>query len=410
MRGARTMGTGIMLGLLSLWMMACRPELREASLGIDTKIRPYDGAANDHFGASVAIDGELILVGATGDDDQGREAGGAYIFRRVKEAWKLEDKLEPVQGRAQAHFGLSTDVSGDWAIVSARGNVEGGRQSGTAYLFKRTDIGWLLRKQATVEHGRSNNQFGACVSIDGLRAVVGAPGDIGRERQTGAAHAYECVDDRWELDTKLVAARGSVRDEFGASVAIQGDRIAVGAPGDDEKARQAGSAYVFRRTSGGWREEARLIAEDGRANSLLGQAIAIDGDRVVVGAPGDPNRGKQAGAAYVYARTSKGWRLEGKLRAPDGGAIRFFGCAVSISGNRILVGSNGVDHKGPRTGAAYLFRRSGSGWALEAKLTAGDAREHDNFGSAVAISGSHLVVGAHGDDDAGTWSGSAYAY
>ena len=410
MKSARFIGNRITLGLLLPLMLACGPELRETTLDAAKKIQPYDGAANDHFGTSVAIDGELIIVGATGDDDRGPQAGGAYIFRRTEEKWELEDKLEPVQGRAHAHFGLSTDVSGDWAIVSARGNVEGGRQSGTAYFYKRTDIGWLLLKQAEVERGRSNNQFGACVSIDGRRAAVGAPGDIGKERQTGSAYVYDCIDDRWELGAKVTAARGSARDEFGASVAIQGDRLAVGAPGDDEKARQAGSAYVFQRTAKGWREEARLIAEDGRANSLFGQAIALDGDRAVVGAPGDPNRGKQAGAAYVYVRTPKGWRSEGKLRAPDGGAIRFFGAAVSISGNRILVGSYGVDHKGPRTGAAYMFRRGGAGWSFGAKLTAGDAREHDNFGGAVGISGSHLVVGAHGDDDAGTWSGSAYVY
>ena len=184
-----------------------------------------------------------------------------------------KNKLSANDGAANDHFGISVGITGERAIVGARGEIERGRQSGAAYIFKYTGIGWMQETKLVARVGRTNNHFGASVSISGDRVIVGAPGDSEKGIPSGSAYVFRYNGVRWELEAKLVARDGRARDEFGASVSISGEGAIVGAPGDDDRGNQSGSAYVFKYTGTDWVQEVRLIVNGERRPDLHPRAV-----------------------------------------------------------------------------------------------------------------------------------------
>ena len=276
--------------------------------------------------------------------------------------------------------------------------------------------------------------FGRAVSISGGWAIVGAPQSgprIGNVLQ-GAAFMFRLddngtpsipSDDLWVQQQKLPVSGQAAYDYFGTAVAIDGSWAVVGVPGDDDSGSKSGSAYIFRLDNNGtpsdgsddtWVEEAKLLAGDGAEGDGFGGSVAIDGARVIVGAPNDDDRGWYAGAAYVFLHDDRGtpldpsddlWVQEAKLVAPDGKDLDQFGWSIAISNNRILVGAPHPygDSLYASPGAAYVFRPDDGGtpsdpsddrWVFEDKLTPLDSALYDGFGYAVAIRGEIVVVGA----------------
>jgi hypothetical protein len=209
---------------------------------------------------------------------------------------------------------------------------------------------------------------------------------------------------------KLLASDATARDNFGYSVAVSGDTAVVGAYGDDDNGSESGSAYVFRYDGSDWVEEAKLTASDGAAVDHFGFSVAVSGDTAVVGARRDDDSGSNSGSAYVFRYDGSDWVEEAKLTASDGAAFDWFGELVAVSGDTAVVGAFGDDDSGSNSGSAYVFRYDGSDWVEEAKLTASDGAVSDYFAFSVAVSGDTAVVGAIGDDDNWLSSGSAYVF
>ena len=187
---------------------------------------------------------------------------------------------------------------------------------------------------------------------------------------------------------KLTASDGDNNDFFGISVAIDGDTAVAGAPLDNGDLSNQGAAYVFTRSGTTWTEQQKLTASDGKANDLFGTSVAIDGDTVVAGAPGDGGTAN-SGAAYVFTRSGTTWTEQQKLTASDGAANDLFGASVSIDGDTAVVGAPNDDGGTINQGAAYVFTRSGTTWTEQQKLTASDGAANDFFGASVAIDRGH---------------------
>jgi hypothetical protein len=273
----------------------------------------------------------------------------------------------------------------------------------------------------TASDGAAYDDFGYSVAISGDTVVVGTHYDDDNGFESGSAYVFERNQtgaDNWGQVAKLTASDAAADDRFGVSVAISGDTVVVGAWGDADNGTQSGSAYVFERNQTGadnWGQVAKLTASDAAAGDWFGYSVAISGDTVVVGAPGDDDNGSQSGSAYVFGRNQTGadnWGQVAKLTASDGAAGDWFGYSVAISGDTVVVGAPYDDDNGAYSGSAYVFERNQTGadnWGQVAKLTASDAAAVDCFGISVAISGDAgaIVVGADWDDDNGTDSGSA---
>ncbi|MFQ5741652.1 MAG: FG-GAP repeat protein [Acidobacteriota bacterium] len=262
----------------------------------------------------------------------------------------------------------------------------------------------------TARDGAAGDRFGFSVARSGDTVVVGAQLNDDGGRDSGSAYVFQRTGTTWSQQAKLTARDGAAGDRFGASVALSGDTIVVGALGDDDGGRSSGSAYVFQGSGRSWSQQAKLTASDGAARDRFGDSVALSGDTIVVGARSDDDAGRDSGSAYVFQRNGTTWSQQAKLTARDGAAGDLFGDSVALSGDTVAVGVRFDDDAGSSSGSAYIFQRSERSWSQQAKLTASDGAAGDGFGTSVALSGDTVAVGAFGDDDAGSSSGSAYVY
>lgn len=250
----------------------------------------------------------------------------------------------------------------------------------------------------------TNDFFGRAVAISGDTLVIGANGiDIAGDR-AGAAYVFQWNGSAWAEQARLFASDAEASDEFGRAVAIDRDIVAVGAPAKRSaiSGNGAGAVYVFERSGNQWIERAKLVAADGAPFDLFGQALAIGGETIAVGAQGadDPAGARNSGAVYVFQRSGEKWAQQVKLIG-DGVAADYFGHAVAIGGDTLVVGAYGHNgNAGNNSGVVYIFQRDGASWIEQARLTASDAKAYAQFGYAIALDGDTLVVGADQDSDA----------
>jgi hypothetical protein len=420
-----TRGDGIVSGSGSAYVFG-RDQGGTAAWGQVAKPTASDGASGDSFGSSVSISGDTVVVGAQFDDDNGYDSGSAYVFGRDQggaDAWgQVAKQPAPLALTARENrFGVSVAADGDTVLVGAYVDDGNADYSGSAYIFGRDQGGadaWGQVAKLTAADGATGDWFGRSVSISGDTVVVGALRDDDNgsayifNRDQGGAHA-------WGQVAKLTASDGTGYDDFGHSVAISGDTVAVGAYGDNDLGLYSGSAYIFGRDHGGadaWGQIAKLTASDGASDDYFGWSVSIGGDTVVVGAYGDDDNADYSGSAYIFGRDQGGadaWGQVAKLTASDGAIGDYFGVSVSTSGDTVVVGALYDDDNADYSGSAYIFGRDQGGtdaWGQVAKLTASDGASSDYFGYSVAISGDTVVVGADGDDDNGSSSGSVYIF
>jgi Tol biopolymer transport system component len=380
------------------------------------RVTASDGLPGDTLGTSVAISGNTAVIGAPWDDFGANIVqGSAYVFVKVGGAWVEQQKLSAADGGDGDQFGYSVGISGETLIVGAWQDATGANSSqGSAYIFTRSGTAWSQQAKLVAPDGAPFDFFGESVAIDGSTVVVGAASDnIGPNADQGTVHVFVRNGSAWQHQQALTAADGAATDRFGTSVAISGETIVIGARGDDIGANaDQGSAYVFVRNGMAWALEQKITASDGTAGDTLGRSVAIAGDTIIAGAPGDnPGGGSFQGSAYVFARSGTAWTQQQKLFAVDGAANDSYGTSVSLSGENALVGANQVDVSAANQGAAYSYTRSGGSWTLRQKALAPDAAANDSFGSAVAVSGENAVAGAPGKNVAGNATqGAAYFF
>jgi len=332
-------------------------------------------------------------------------------------------KVIASDGAAEDDFGLSVDISGDYAIVGADSDDDGDFSTGSAYIFKRDLMGnWNEVQKLTASDAQFNDLFGTSVSISGDYAIVGAERDSDNGLFSGSAYIFKRdAMGNWNEVQKLIASDGAFRDFFGTSVSISGNYAIVGANEDGDNGEQSGSAYLFEMdANGNWNQVQKLTASDGGGIDQFGISVSISSssERAIIGAYRNTNSAFQSGAVYVFDRGFMGnWNETQKLTASDGTENAFFGWSVSISdsGDMAIIGAEREGFpNGP--GAAYIFKRSvlaasaDSHWMEVQKLTASDGAGDDRFGSSVSISEDLVVIGAFVDDDDGSGSGSAYIF
>ena len=386
------------------------------------KLTASDAAPFDYFGVSVAVDGDVAVVGATGEDAGGSFAGAAYVFERNATGgtnnWREVKKLTAYAAEAGDGFGNSVAVAGNVVIVGANRESSGGTNAGAAYIFERNVGGndvWGEVKKLTASDAHKEDNFGCFVAVAGNVVVVGAFGEDSGGIDAGAAYVFERNTNgeinNWGEVEKLTASDPHYADYFGRSVAVAGNVIIIGANG---KAFSAGAAYIFNRNTNGvnaWRETIKLNAFDAQANDNFGFSVAVAGDEAVVGA----YKNGSAGAAYVFKRNMDGtntWDEVKKLTASDAQADDWFGIAVAAAGDIVVVGASKASPAGALSGAAYVMPivDEAKDFCEVAKLTASDAAANDYFGYSVAVAGSVAVIGAYGENTGGNYAGAAYVF
>jgi hypothetical protein len=431
-----------------------------------------DGDGLAFASSSVRYDG-LFAMDADGRDlPAWLELEGRTLALRVDDAgarypltidpFFQQAYLKASNTNAGDSFGISVAVSGDTIVVGASGEDSSARvvngdqtnndapDAGAAYVFRRTGGVWSQEAYLKASNSDWFDGFGNLVAISGDTIVVGAPGedssaaDINQTNNfatnAGAAYVFRRTSSGWSQEAYLKASNIDAGDRFGFAVAISGDRLVVGADLEagngvseaDNSKPEAGAAYVFARTSSGWSQEAYLKASNPDRSDRFANSVAISGDRVVVGAWGEdsdatgvdgdqnnnlapPNNlgAGSTGAVYVFTRAGGVWSQEAYLKASN--TVHEFGFTLAVSGDTIVVGtvaedSNATGVNGDQTnslaiesGAAYVFARTGSSWSQTAYLKASNTGAGDWFGAgSLGVSGGTIVVGAPREDSNAT--------
>jgi hypothetical protein len=314
------------------------------------------GATSDGFGDSVAISGDTVVVGAPGASSY---QGSAYVFVRSGTAWAQQAKFTDPLASANDHFGGSVAISGDTVVVGAYADGIGGNK-GSAYVFVRSGGTWTQQAQLTDPLSAVHDLFGGSVAINGDTVVVGASlRDVGANSAQGLAYVFLRTGTAWTQQAQLTYSLGAADDHFGSSVAIDGDTVVVGAANYllEDFNPLPGYACVFVRTGTIWLQQAHFTASDGTPDDSFGVSVGISGDTVVVGAPyAEVGANNGQGSAYVFVKSGTSWPQQAHLTASDGVAADHFGSSVAISGDTALIGAPLFDvGANSAQGSAYVY-------------------------------------------------------
>ena len=368
----------------------------------ETKLTASDAASGNEFGSSVSISGERVIVGDPLDDDAGELSGSAYIFERdvSTDRWLQVAKVTASDAAARERFGSSVSISGDHAIVGTFSL----NNAGSAYLFERESVNgtWSQVAKLTPSNTEGEDYFGSSVSLSGDRAIVGAKGDDDFGKGSGSAYIFErdIGTGMWLQVAKVTPSDAAAEKEFGSSVALFGNQAIIGAPNTIASGELSGSAYIFERStsSGTWSQVAKLTPMDPDASNIFGVSVAISGDRAIVGSPFFSE------SAYIFERDagSGTWSQVAKISAPDAEGAFYFGSSVALSGDYAIIS--------PFLDLAYIFvRKDGTDeWAQIAKITSSDSSPHDSPVYDVSISGSRAIVGVITFDNSNSGSANIY--
>ncbi|MBO9663122.1 hypothetical protein [Dokdonella sp.] len=256
---------------------------------------------------------------------------------------------------------------------------------------------WAEQKVSAAD-GSPGDNFGCSLAISGDTAVIGAYVATVDHPAQGAVYVYTRADGAWTPTQKLVAADGAELDQFGEAIALDGDTLLISANGAHVGGgRFAGAVYVFTRGGDGvWSETQKLTAGDAAEYDNFGWSVALSGTTALIGAPYADVAGRSdQGAAYVFSLAGGNWSEVAKLAATDGAADEHFGRAVAIEGQAALIGAADATVDGNAAqGATYAFDESGGVWHESQKLAGSGGAAFDGYGQAVAISGDAALIGA----------------
>lgn len=370
----------------------------------ETKILPSDGGLGDRFGDVVCLSGDYGVFGAQGDDDGGGDAGAVYVYDMTMP--EQLRKLHALDAQGGAYFGVSLAVHGDIAVIGALRDDHVAVDAGSAYLFDITD-GSQLHK-LTASDAAANDWFGNAVAISPSYALVGSyKYDLSASvYDCGSAYLYDAATG--EQLFKLMASDAGRQDWFGYAVAVSEEYAVVGAPTWDGIGVQGncGAVYVYDTQTG--EELWKLTTTDEGQEDRFGNALAIQGDFLLAGAYWNSDSlGGATGAAYVFDLTTGEQLREIKASEPEGGGD-WFGTSVALSGDYALIGACQQGYGTELEGFACLFDFH-TGTEL-AKFTASDGGLDDQFGISVALQADRALIGSDQNDDQGINSGSAYLY
>jgi MYXO-CTERM domain-containing protein len=388
------------------------PAERATSIVLAKPQAVLSGGFRNGLGNAIAAQGTTVLVGASATFGA---TGDAYVFGRSGATWSERADLGYNAANCFGfNFSLGTSVAldGPIAIVGAPGVPSPATalwNVGAAYVFASSGSSWssggICPQQAALfaSDGFDGDRFGAAVAIVGTTAFVGAPS----KNPSGAVYVFTQSGTTWSQTGKLATSDTTVL--FGASAAVSGDTAVFGDPYN----AGGGAAYVFVKSGATWSQQAKLVPSTVSGAPEFGASVAIDGNTIVVGAHHASGGATLTGAAFVFSRSGTTWSQQAELvgKSAVGATIGTFGESVAVHGTTAIAGAPTTNvgvNKGQ--GAAYLFAQSGSTWTQQYEILAADGQAHDAFGSAVALGDSYALVGAAGSSPSGGQEGSAYVF
>jgi hypothetical protein len=363
-----------------------------------------DGATNDLFGHSVSLSGDTLAVGVPGDQVGATVGQGSVrVYVRSGSSWVLQQTLTASDGGSNDGFGWSVSLSGDTLAVGVWNDAVGANAGqGSVRVFTRSGSTWTAQQTLTASDGAAGDNFGWSVSLSGELLAVGVASDnVGSNGSQGSVRVFGRSGTTWTTQATLTASDGASFDNFGWSVSLSGDMLAVGVPNDSVGSNAfQGTVRMYSRAIGSWLAQGTLSASDGAASDSFGQSVSLVGDTLAIGAPGDDIGSNNAqGSVRVFTRSGLSWVAQATLTAADGAANDELGSSVSLSGDIIAAGAQSDDvGLNQNQGSIRMFGRAAGTWSAIATVASADGVGGDALGCAVSLSGDTVAAGARTDD------------
>lgn len=436
MKTLRPLGGALaLLGFSTL----CGAFAQTSVLSLRDKLAPIDPLAGQELGISVssAVNNNFAVLGAPLDKHLS-SFGAAYVFDVTLPDRSAYWQLTPTGAVGDAMFGNDVAVSGDHLIVGAFHDDAFGLESGSAFVFQRIATEWTQQAQLHPSDPSLHAEFGWSVAMTDTTAVIGARHSTGPDG-AGAVYVFELGALGWNQTAKLVASDAANGANFGWSVAIENDRIIVGAPTASNLGVINGSIYVFERSGlGNWLETGKIFDPSLTEGAGFGHAVALSGDTVAVGQLDDTFFANQRGSVYTYRLKGFSWRFEARQLPREVGLWDNFGDSVAIEGSWLVVGSPKKQLAGLDSGAVFFYERvpqtMGAGglsttggspnspgaslhgvdrlgqWMLQGIVMPADLGPDYRFGTSVAVCHQLVLVGAPGAMVGDVRSGAGYLF
>ena len=364
-----------------------------------TKLHPGDGANSDNFGTSLDVDETYIVVGAPYDDDKGTDSGSAYILSYNGSSWDQSQKLITTDETADDHFGMAVAIDDPVIVVGAPDYSKTGSpsvsQCGGIYIYKRSGSNWSLIDTLAANDAASSDYFGQSVAIDENIIAVGAPKTDDSGSKSGSVYIFFGNNgEDWAQNTELKASDGSSEDQFGFSLAMDGNYVIIGSPYDDDNGAGSGSAYIFYYDGASWSQQAKLTANNATAGDWFGTSVNIDGSYAIVGAPNHDSGGTNAGAVYIFKKNESNWIQETSINGS--GSNSGMGISIAMNSSYAIVGADNPGY--------FYTLELGSTWFKKTLYTLNE-NSNNGLGDTVALNDTFAVFGLKQDNDNGTDSG-----
>ncbi len=384
---------------------------------------PSAAGEGDEYGWSAAIDEDTIAVGAPYHDAVAQDAGAVFIFERRADQWVETAKLLPPFGESAGWFGRWLALDAGRLLIGAPYEdvrpAEGGApltDVGTAYIYEHVGGEWRRTATLLPEPLQAGASFGWSVAIDGDRLAVSAWSETVGEAAAGAVYVYREAKGVWRLEARVTPPDPQPAHQFGRDIELEQNVLVVGAPGDDGEYSDSGAVYVYHQFNFAWNYAGKFVAPEGSGGDALGTQVALSLPWFAAGAHNQDADGWDAGALYLW-RLGSQWEFHTRLSPSDAAEGDWFGYAPAMQGERLVVGA---PHRADpdtglyRTGAAYIFDLADGGWVERGvvgpvdPLTAGEKAE---FGWVTDVHADLIVVGSWlADAEAGEDAGAAAAY
>lgn len=326
----------------------------------EQKLTPSDAQTGDNFGRAVTVVGNTAVIGAHWDDDKGFNAGSVYIFNYDGSQWLQQQKLLAPDGNVQDRFGATLSLFGDRLLVGAWLDDDDGNASGSVYSYHFNGSSWVLDQKLTASDASAGAQFARYVSLSRNVALIGAWRDSSQGLNAGSAYIFRHNGTEWVQTQKLLPAEVGAGDEFGWATSLDKDVAIVGSYGDDDAATDAGAVYVFRDRGGSFVLEQKLFADDAAAFNQFGYSIAVQGEQMLLGSKITAGSVNEVGKAYVFRREGGVWKQKRLLEPPDGQPFDAFAFHLDMDANTSVVGAwRHESNVGLQAGAVYVWTDPG---------------------------------------------------
>jgi len=366
---------------------------------VQIKLEASDGEVNDVFGDGAAIQGNVAMVGAPSGDMT--KPGSVYVFGRQEGQLVEKQKLDPSDGIPGDRFGQSIAIRGDLAVIGSMFATYDNR--GAAYIFREDGTEWVEEQKLTASDAAPADNLGRTVTFGEDMAIAGAPFHDHSDENSGSVYVYRFSGGEWIEVQEILAPDGAADDHFGSSLAWGERGLFIGASGDDN---YTGSAYFYRFNGMEWVYTQKLIAPDGVAGDGFGVSVTVDDDMALIGSTQVLSSG--TGNVNVFQWNGEQWIWRQKLISSDAELGDKFGLALDAQDGIAVIGAPFEGENGSWAGAVYVFRFNGLEWIERLKILAADGSTLDNFGTTVGVSGRVALVGAPLAEGAASFSGVAF--